>query len=338
MWNLNCSPTGTMDARGDYDEEPATLDTTVLGLTGERLRSEQQLALGMVAGAAASLAGALVWAAITVATNLQIGWMAVALGAFVGFAVRLCGKGVDPIFALGAAALALGGCVAGNLLTAAALVANQEAIPFASVIDALDLALAQHLLVETFHPLDLLFYAAAAYEAHRLAPRRDVPVPAEAAGPATVRTLPAWRPAHLLLLAGFASGALAFTFLARHDAALGRPLPTPASELVGTWVGELPVEGQTRRWLITRDADGTFAIRFKVYEGERLVLDQEESGRWGAADGTYVTVTTGVGEGRAVYREEYDVLELSSAEFTYRHREKGTTTYTVRRVAPDHPF
>jgi hypothetical protein len=54
------------------------------------LFSEKKLLLGGLAGLAAAIIGAIVWAVLTVMTNYhQIGWMAVGVGALVGFALRI---------------------------------------------------------------------------------------------------------------------------------------------------------------------------------------------------------------------------------------------------------
>ncbi len=68
--------------------------------TDEGLRAQQKLFQAVVGGGAAALLGAGVWAAITVATDYQIGWMAVALGLLVGLTVRSLGKGIDNIFGI----------------------------------------------------------------------------------------------------------------------------------------------------------------------------------------------------------------------------------------------
>ena len=80
----------------------------------EQLRGEQNLLIALLAGIAAAVVGTIVWAAITVTTGYQIGYMAIAVGFIVGYAVRL-GNGIDKIFGVLGAALALGGCVLGNL-------------------------------------------------------------------------------------------------------------------------------------------------------------------------------------------------------------------------------
>jgi len=59
--------------------------------------------------------GAALWALITVATNYQIGFMALGVGFLVGHSVRAFGKGVDTGFGVLGAVLALAGCLAGKI-------------------------------------------------------------------------------------------------------------------------------------------------------------------------------------------------------------------------------
>jgi hypothetical protein len=127
------------------------------------------LPLGAVAGFAAAIVGAAIWAAITAATEYQIGWMAIGVGFLVGFAVRLVGRGTEPAFGIAGAVLALLGCALGNLLTITWFLAQQEGAPFFSVLTSLDIALVIDLMKATFAPMDLLFYAIAAYCGFRYA-------------------------------------------------------------------------------------------------------------------------------------------------------------------------
>jgi len=73
--------------------------------------------LAIAAGAFAAIIGASIWAAITVATGFQIGWIAVGVGILVGFAVRIAGKGETLTFAVIGAIFALVGCLLGNIFT-----------------------------------------------------------------------------------------------------------------------------------------------------------------------------------------------------------------------------
>lgn len=143
-----------------------------LQLAMDRLRREQNFGGAMVGGAAAALAGAAAWAAITVATEFQIGWMAVGVGFLVGFAVRSLGKGLDKTYGVVGALWSLLGCGVGNLLAIVGLVSQQENIPFFSLLSSLNFDLAKEMMVATFSPMDLLFYGIAVYEGYRFAFRR----------------------------------------------------------------------------------------------------------------------------------------------------------------------
>lgn len=146
-------------------------------------RENQNLVLGLSAGAIAAVIGAVIWALITVATNYQIGWMAVGVGFLVGYAIRFFGKGVDQIFGISGAVIALLGCVAGNFLTVIIVVAQQEHMEVTAVLSRLTPGIIADLLKETFQPMDLLFYGIAVYEAYKFsfAPAEEAPVAANLA-------------------------------------------------------------------------------------------------------------------------------------------------------------
>ena len=162
--NLQVSTTG----------EPAAIDPFKLQSLVQQLKNSQNLPLGILGGLGAAIIGAVIWAAITVITDYQIGWMAVGVGFLVGLAVRTFGKGIDRIFGIVGAAWSLLGCLAGNLLTITAVIAQQEAVPFIEVF--LFLATSPGVVVElmtaTFSPIDLLFYGIAVYEGYKLSFRQ----------------------------------------------------------------------------------------------------------------------------------------------------------------------
>ena len=83
----------------------------------EKLKSEQNLPRGVLFAGGAALVGAAIWALITVLTEYQIGFMAVGVGLLVGFAMRKGGQGIEPIYGIIGATLALFGCMLGNILT-----------------------------------------------------------------------------------------------------------------------------------------------------------------------------------------------------------------------------
>ena len=153
-------------------EELSSIDPAQLQHALENLSSEQNLFLGVLAGAVAALGGAALWAVVTITTGYQIGYLAVAVGFLVGFAMRQFGKGTDQVFGVVGAVLALLGCGLGNLFSACAVLSQQEGIPFFDVLSVLDLAIISELMAATFSPVDLLFYGIAIYEGYKLSFRQ----------------------------------------------------------------------------------------------------------------------------------------------------------------------
>jgi Ni/Fe-hydrogenase subunit HybB-like protein len=148
------------------------VDPLILKAALQRLRSEQNLVLAVLAGGAAALLGAGVWAAITFATSFQIGWMAVGVGFLVGYAVRTFGKGVDKSFAVVGAVWSLAGCAVGNLLSVIGVISKHQNIPFFDILEKLDPEIVASLMQTTFNPMDLLFYGIAVYEGYRFSLRQ----------------------------------------------------------------------------------------------------------------------------------------------------------------------
>ncbi len=137
----------------------------------ERLRAEQNLPLALFAGVGAAVVGALIWAALTVTTEFQIGYMAVAIGFLVGYAVRL-GKGLDRLFGITGAILALLGCVLGNFLSIVGFVSKQSHLGLLETLGQMDYSKIPQIMTDAFSVMDLVFYAIAIYEGYRFSFRR----------------------------------------------------------------------------------------------------------------------------------------------------------------------
>ncbi len=161
---------------GIQSQEPqapaAELDPAQLLYLRQKLESEQNLLLGIVGGIGAAIAGAAVWAGVTVVTGYQIGFMAIGIGFLVGFAIRALGKGVTNPFGVVGAVLSLLGCALGNLMAVTAMVAAEQEVPFLSVLSQLDPAIIQELMVAFFSPMDVVFYGIALYYGYKLAFRQ----------------------------------------------------------------------------------------------------------------------------------------------------------------------
>jgi hypothetical protein len=138
----------------------------------EKLKLEQNLMLGAVGGGAAALVGAILWAVITVATEYQIGYMAIAVGLVVGFSVRYLGKGIDQIFGILGGMLALIGCVLGNFLSMVGFAANAEGLGYMELLFGIDYSIVPEIMMEGFSPMDVLFYGLAVYQGYKFSFRQ----------------------------------------------------------------------------------------------------------------------------------------------------------------------
>jgi hypothetical protein len=138
----------------------------------EKLRSEQNLQAAIMTGIGTGLIGAVLWAVITVATEYQIGYMAVAVGFGVGYMIRMVGKGLDPIFGYLGGAIAFLSCILGNMLGIVGFVAKEEGIGYLEAVLAIDYTLMPEIMIESFSPIDLLFYGFAIYEGYKYSFRK----------------------------------------------------------------------------------------------------------------------------------------------------------------------
>ena len=138
----------------------------------ESLKLEQNLLFGSFTGIIAAIAGASLWAIITLATNFQIGWMAVGVGFLVGYGIRIAGKGIDKIFGILGASLSLFGCLLGNFLTVVGFISKEESLGFFETLVRIDYSLVPSLMLQTGSLIDLLFYGIAVYEGYRFSFRR----------------------------------------------------------------------------------------------------------------------------------------------------------------------
>ncbi len=138
----------------------------------EKLRLEQNLPKALIAGAGAGLLGAILWGLITVATNYQIGYMAIAIGAGVGFSMRFLGKGIDQVFGISGGAIAVLSCFIGNFFSIIGFFANAEGMDFFETLLLFDYAYFFPVMSETFTFMDIVFYGIAGYEGYKFSFRK----------------------------------------------------------------------------------------------------------------------------------------------------------------------
>lgn len=170
MENLTNTPS-EISPEGKENGE-LTINQEKLNYYLELLRLEQNLNLAFIAGLSAALVGAVIWAAVTVSTGYQIGYMAVGVGFLVGFAIKETGKGIDKIFGVMGAVLSLFGCLLGNFLSTVGFFAKTEGISYFETLATLNYSYLPEIMVETFSPMDLLFYGIAIYQGYKFSFRQ----------------------------------------------------------------------------------------------------------------------------------------------------------------------
>jgi len=135
----------------------------------EKLKQEQNYLLGLIIGITVGLLGALLWGMLTVATGYQIGYMALAIGAGVGLSIRYAGKGVDQIFGITGASIAILSCLLGNFFSIIGTIANLENLEYLETFMLFDYSLLISVMKETFSVMDILFYGIAGFEGYKFA-------------------------------------------------------------------------------------------------------------------------------------------------------------------------
>lgn len=133
------------------------------------MRNHQDLPYALIGGVSAAIVGGMLWGVITYLTHYQIGYMALAVGLLVGFAVRYFGAGIDLVYGVVGAACAVLGCALGNLFSQIAFIAESENMGYLEVIPYLNLSVIGTIFAESFSPLDVVFYGIAGYEGYKFA-------------------------------------------------------------------------------------------------------------------------------------------------------------------------
>ena len=75
------------------------------------------LFLGIFAGLVAAVIGSAIWMGITIATGMHIGYVALGVGALVGFAIRYAGHGTSIVFGIFGAVFTFLSCLCGEVLS-----------------------------------------------------------------------------------------------------------------------------------------------------------------------------------------------------------------------------
>lgn len=142
-----------------YDLSPVGDDGLI---SADEFRREGNFVGAVLGGIIGAALGAGLWAVIGVVTDSQIGWIAILIGLFAGFGVRLLGKGKTIPYKLIGAVLAFVGVVAGNIITVYIVLYNDPQFG-PDFVSRLAINHYIELLTSSIEPVDLLFYGLALF-------------------------------------------------------------------------------------------------------------------------------------------------------------------------------
>ncbi|MBP1672459.1 MAG: hypothetical protein H6Q25_274 [Bacteroidetes bacterium] len=135
----------------------------------EKLKMEQNYGKAIISGLIVGILGAFLWGLITVTTYFQIGYMAIAIGAGVGFTVRKFGNGIQISFGVIGAVISFFSVVLGNFLSQIGFIALQYDVDYWEVFQWVDFPIFNQIMKETFNLIDIIFYAIAISEGYAFA-------------------------------------------------------------------------------------------------------------------------------------------------------------------------
>jgi hypothetical protein len=157
--------------KGPVKKEPA-IKNGLSEVALKKLRRYQSFLYALIGGLLITVVSSLAWAFVTAVTGTQGVYMALGVGLLVGIAVRYFGAGINRIFGILAALLALAGSLLGYYLSQAGFPEEVQLASMIKIPESLSPDLMFNTLRDTFGPLDLLFYSLAALLAYLLAIRR----------------------------------------------------------------------------------------------------------------------------------------------------------------------
>ena len=135
-------------------------------MTEEEMLAEENLPKGVLCAVVACIVGAVAWGLISVSTGRQIGFMPIAIGFMVGFAMRQ-GKGIRPIFGIIGAALSLVSCILGDFLSIIGYISQDYDMGYFEVLAGVDYGEIFSILLKNVMSMTALFYGFALYEGYK---------------------------------------------------------------------------------------------------------------------------------------------------------------------------
>jgi hypothetical protein len=137
-----------------------------MGVSG----SHGNIVPAVLAGLIAAIIGAAIWMGITVATGFHVGYVALGVGALVGYAVRVGGNGTTMIYGIVGAIFTFLGCLAGEVLSVLEKSTSAQQGLFDLVRTTDLVALISNIFAHT-DPIMYLIYAIGIFEGYKFSIR-----------------------------------------------------------------------------------------------------------------------------------------------------------------------
>ncbi|WP_196887549.1 hypothetical protein [Aureivirga sp. CE67] len=138
----------------------------------QKLLQEQNFSFGFIASFIVGFFCAILWALISFKTGFTIGFMAIGVGAAVGFANRIFGKGMEPKFGLMGAIIAIFSCTLGKYFSVLVIASRYSGYEFIDGIFLFSPLEIINVIIDDFGLVDLLFYLLAGTEGYKLSFRK----------------------------------------------------------------------------------------------------------------------------------------------------------------------
>lgn len=130
----------------------------------EQINHKKEIIKAFVVGTIAAIIGAVIWAGIVALTNYQIGYIAILIGAIVGWSIHLTTHATTISYSIIGAILSLLGCVIGDFLATAYIVSSALKVPYFEFLKRIYVLNEFQLLIQsTYQMTDILFYGLSAY-------------------------------------------------------------------------------------------------------------------------------------------------------------------------------
>jgi len=139
------------------------------------LKKRENLLLGTLVSIGAALVCLAIWLIVMRFTGYKIGWMALAAGFGIGFAMQFFGKGVSPQFGVIGGAISLVTWLLGNFFTAAIIFSRLKHVALLTLMSHIDFSMVTLFLKAVIGPIDFLLCASAVYAAYYIGFKRVVP-------------------------------------------------------------------------------------------------------------------------------------------------------------------